>query len=255
MNFRAPISTTVLALIFGLLCAASMPVASADPLAGLSEEKRTELMELVQSASQDVAGVRMFEALQSLNKAEAIAADFHVIHNLRGAVYTKLKDFEKARASFDKSIRLQPDAYEARFNFHEIYFVTGEYQKALDGFQKLLDDFPRMPESIRDMARYKVLLCHIALDQTDKAKVIAERFSYLDDTPVYYFANAAMKLADDDEAGAAEWIGSAGRIYGPETAQLYVDGLQEMGLMPSISAVGGVNPNAPDGAPAPGVLP
>lgn len=242
MKPSAPFSLTVLVLTLGLCFL--LPATASDPLENLSETQRAELEELLASASQDLSGVRMFEALQSLNKAEAIAPDFHVIHNLRGAAYTKLKDFDKARESFDQSIRLKPDAFEARFNFHEIYFVTGEYARALAGFQALLNDFPRMPESIRDMTRYKVMLCHLGLDQKDEAKAIAARFSYLDDTPVYYFANAAMKLAEGDEAGAAEWIGSATRIYGPETAQLYVDGLQEMGMLPSISAAAGVNPAA-----------
>ena len=247
-----------LPLALALLLAVAAPARSllADPLANLSEAQRTELNELLASASQDVAGIRMFEALQSLNQAEAIAPDFHVIYNLRGAVYTKLKDFDRARGYFDRALRLNPEAYEPRFNFHEIDFVTGEYQRALAGFQQILNDFPRIAEQMRDMIRYKIFLCHLKLDQRQQADAVAERFDYLDDSPAYYFSRAATALIDDDEGKAQQWIATASRIYGDETAQLYLDSLQELGLVPSISAAAGQLPPGQTGEiPAPPPLP
>ena len=87
-------------------------------------------------------GVRLQESLEKLNELEEITGDFHLIFNMRGAVFTKMRDFKAARAQFEKAVALTKnrpnDNFHPRFNIAEINFVEKNWAQARKEFNELI---------------------------------------------------------------------------------------------------------------------
>jgi tetratricopeptide (TPR) repeat protein len=167
-------------------------------------------------------------------EVEAIEPDIFQTHNLKGAAYTKMRDFEKAEASFARAVELIPEAFHARFNLTEIAYVTGRYEEAEKGFRKLLEDFPQTQLATRRLIEYKILICKLKLGDEDAAKGILATLDYLDDTPAYYVCNAALAYSKEDREAAEEWIQSARRIYSPTQMEVFLDALVEAGWIETL---------------------
>src|SRR5690606_12885181 len=97
-------------------------------LEGLPKEKLATIERNIGEVAACMQGPRMQEALSPLfDTAELIGKDYFLVENMRGAVYTKMRDFENAREHFTKAIELtksNPDqGFHPRFNLAEIEFV------------------------------------------------------------------------------------------------------------------------------------
>jgi tetratricopeptide (TPR) repeat protein len=218
-------------LLGGALPAVPGQEASARGIESLSAAEQEQVSRLLASATEHLQGFRIIEAMEELDKAEAIAGGFHAIHNLRGAAYVKIKKLDEARESFRRALQLNPGVYEPRFNLVELDFVEGKFEAALDGFAGILQDYPRLPEIARHMILYKLVICNLKLGKRDAAVKSMEGLTYLDDTPAYYYSLAALAYADGDEAGALEHVASAVRIFDENDNAIYQDSLKEMGWM------------------------
>lgn len=200
----------------------------------LSDEQKKEVATLLGDAARFVQGIRLQEALSKLWEAEQIAPNIFQIHNLRGAAYTKMRDFEKARASFEKAIALVPNAFHARFNLTEIDYVTGNYETAETEFVKLLEAFPKTDVATRRLIEYKIVICKLKQGDSDGAKKMIGAYSYLDDTPIYYVANAAVAFSKEDRDDAESWITSARKIYPAAQMEIFLDALIEAGWIETL---------------------
>lgn len=200
----------------------------------LTNDQKKEVATLLGDAARFVQGIRLQEALSKLWEAEQIAPNIFQIHNLKGAAYTKMRDFDKARVAFGKAIELVPDAFHARFNLSEIDYVTGDYKTAEADFVKLLDQFPKTDISTRRLIEYKILICKLKEGDDDGAKKMLGAYSYLDDTPVYYVANAAIAFNAEDRDEAESWITSARKIYPATQMEIFLDALIEAGWIETL---------------------
>ena len=213
----------------------SAKVQEADPaLADLTQEQRQELKKLLDDASRFIGGIRLQEGLSKLLDAEKIAPGLFQIHNLRGAAYTKMKDFETARAQFVKAIALRPGIFHPQFNLAEIEFVTDEYAKAEKDFKKLLTDFPSMDLGTKRLLEFKLIICRLKLDDLEGAKAQLETFNYLDDTPIYHLGHAAIAYSKDDSEDAESWMASANKIYSAGQMEVFRDSLIEAGWIDTL---------------------
>ena len=88
----------------------------------LNEELRT----LLQKVQELQAKHEYFDALQELDKAEALSPDSPVFPNVRGSIYTGMRDFDKARECFELSLKRAPEAFEPRFNLAELRVCSGQ---------------------------------------------------------------------------------------------------------------------------------
>lgn len=200
----------------------------------LPEEKRKEFIKHLGEANRIFQQKRIFETLDELDKAAAIFADSPEIHNLRGSCYVEMRAFDKALAEFEKAASFSKDNPSINFNIGEVYFVTKEWQKAHDIFEQVMKLLPPDNVALGRLVEFKVLLCKKKLGKQDEVTILAEKYDFLDDSPFYYYAQAALAYEDNNLIKAEEWLAIAGRIFrDPNILAPWQDTLVEYGYIKS----------------------
>ena len=206
----------------------------------LTQDQKKSLVAGMGEVSNYLRGVRLLESLEKLNEMEsALGVSNHYIENLRGAVYTKMKDYKRARVHFRKALEFAKDfeaeAFHPRFNLAELDFVEKQWDPARDAFQKLLAD-PGKPTSGSDsLIKFKILICDLQQKKEVEAEEVMKTFDKYDaESPAFYFGNAVKLFIKNDKEGANEWLESARRIYPKEINEVYNDSLVEMGWLETL---------------------
>lgn len=230
---------------------ATEPKQEEDPTLGqlesLTPEQREQVKKAIGEASSFVSGIRLQEALQRLADAEAITPELFMVHNLKGAVLTKMRLFDKARVSFKKAQELNPKSFHPRFNLAEIEFVeaadkarAGDEAAAATQFasaQKLFEALiaGKADAATQKLIEFKIVVCQLKQGKVAEAEAAAKAFSYIDDEPVYYLSHAAIEFHKGDKAAAQEWIDSANRIYAQQQVTVYMDSFIEVGWVETLA--------------------
>lgn len=197
-------------------------------------EKRREYFELAQSADSLFKEKRIFECLDTLAKLNLIFSGNPATLNLEGACYVEFRDFDKARATFQKSLAQSPDNTNVKFNLAEVDFVTHNWQASLDGFTPIMDDIKKADMGMYNLVLYKVALCYIKLDKLDEAKKLIAPYDFLDDTPLFYFGQAALSYEQGKTQEAESWLARAARVFNnAEILAPWQDTLIEFGYIKS----------------------
>ena len=200
----------------------------------LPEESRKSFIKHLGEANRIFQQKRIFEALEELEKAAAIFKDSPEIHNLRGSCYVEMRSFDKALAEFAKAAALSKDNPSIEFNIGEVYFVTKQWQKSVETFEKVMKLLPPENLALGRLVEFKILLCKKKLGKNDEATILAEKFDFLDDSPYYYYAKAALAYDDNNLIKAEEWLATAGRIFqDPNVLAPWQDTLVEYGYIKS----------------------
>lgn len=179
-----------------------------------------------------------FEALRKLDEAAAIAPDSALIENVRGSIYTSppLRDFAKARQCFANAEKLLPTAFEPKFNQSELLYVERRYAEARAAFAKLLTTFPKLREEVRHLIQFKIIVCDLKQGKTTEAEKNTAQFTFMDDTPAYYYMKAAFAFQASNVDEGMKWASKAGKIFKAQENAVYLDTLMEAGWVTSITA-------------------
>ncbi|MBC7979339.1 MAG: tetratricopeptide repeat protein [Armatimonadetes bacterium] len=200
----------------------------------LPEEQRKEFAKSFGEAARYFQQKRIFETLDALDKAEKIFASSAELLNLRGSCFVEMRAFEKASAAFDKALEINPTNSSIRFNVAEVLFVTKQWQKSHDLFQQVLKEIPDNKASLSRLVEFKIMLCKKKLGLDDEVTILAEKYDYLDDSPYYYYAQAALAYEEKDLLKAEEWLARASRIFqNPNIIAPWQDTLVEYGYIKS----------------------
>jgi len=200
----------------------------------LAEERRRDFIKHLNEANRLFQQKRIFETLEQLQKAESIFNESSEIHNLRGSCYVEMRAFDRAIENFNKALALSQGNPSIRFNIAEVYFVTHEWQKAVDMFQAVLKDLPAQSVALSRLIEFKILLCKKKLGKKDEVLILSEKYDFLDDSPYYYYAKAAMEYEANNLVKAEEWLGIASRIFqDPNILAPWQDTLVEFGYIKS----------------------
>ncbi len=165
-------------------------------------------------------------AIKFLDMAEQVKPGQANTANLRGAIYTRQRDWPKAQAAFEEALKLQPDLPMAQFNLGEVLFLNNKYKEARERFQIFLNSQPK-----NDLGLYKIFLCDLLGEDKTKAENFLSSLQPSPVSPLYYFSKAAEAFVKGDKAAAMEFVGSAYRIYPPDANATFADSLVEKGYL------------------------
>jgi len=216
MNRAAP------GLLFLLLAAA--PLVAQDNTAAPSDDpllmQRRLAMVLRQSTKHYEAGEYQ-AALDRLGALQGpLGQDLSVL-NLRGAILTKLGEYDQAREIFNAILSTDPNYFPAAFNLGEVQFIAGDYESALESFQRMRRRDPR-----NELVRFKILLCFLALGRDDEAKKIADGLIPAGSTPAWYYAQAVLARRAGDQKLSNKHLTAARSIYQDANCKLFDESLQ-----------------------------
>lgn len=196
-----------------------------------------EVKKLLLEAREMRVKQRYTDALEKLDAAEKLAPNLADIYALRGDIYLapRRRDFDLALPEFQKAAELQPDSPLPKFNLAEYHFVKHEFDVALQAFTKLITDYPKLPMVIRHLVHYKRALCEIKLGHRPAAdQIIAENFTFMDDTPAYYFSKAAIAFDLGDTNKGNEWIKRGVAVFKGPACEPYYDAFKELRWVPDL---------------------
>ena len=227
MRFRPLflLSISLLALLSGIEHGAAQA-----PDAPAAETPADKLKALVHEAQVLQQRKRFLDALTKLEEAEKIDPKRAEIYNVRGAVYLsqQMRDFDRARIEFKKALEIEPEAMAAMFNLAEADYVQGHFADGEKGFANLLVKFPKLLTPVRHLVMFKQIICMIKQDKVEDAqKLMDANFTFMDDSPAYYFSKAAMALHKKDEKTGNTWLGKAQIIFKKSDVGAYLDTLME----------------------------
>jgi tetratricopeptide (TPR) repeat protein len=222
----------------------------------LSPDQLAKYAKVRDEATDFMRSVRLQESLEKLSEAERIAGDSVAeLENLRGAIYTKMRDFPNARLHFEKSVSLDKNAFHPNFNLAELDFVQKKYSSAIKAFTHLLAEndtlkkaaMAQVKEDLKSaverqflstdsLINFKLFICQTLEKNQAAADSIFKSFnSYDNDSPAYYFAKSVQAFAAEKKEVGEEWIASAKNIYPASITEVYVDSMVEMGWMTTLT--------------------
>lgn len=225
-----------------------------EALKKLNQADRDKYATLREEVTTYMRSVRLQESLQKLAEAETLVGEpLAEIENLRGAVYTKMRDFDSARSHFQKAHELDKESFHPKFNLAELDFVQKHYAPAITAFNELIKQnesiklaaAAKVPEEMREvqarqfetttrLMQFKLLICH-AQQKESKAEDILKSFVPFDnDSPAYYFGKAALAYAKDQKDDGDDWVASAKNIYPADVTAIFIDSLVEMGWVSTL---------------------
>lgn len=179
----------------------------------LPEESRKEFVKHLGEATRIFQQKRIFETLDELDKASKIFADSPEIYNMRGSCFVEMRAFDKALVEFEKARTFLKDNPSIDFNIAEVYFCTKQWKKSVDLFEKIIKVLPPENIALGRLVEFKILLCKKKLGLNDEVTVLAEKYDFLDDSPYYYYAQAALAYEANNLIKAEEWLAIAGRVF------------------------------------------
>jgi hypothetical protein len=206
---------------------------AAEPTAADGERLRGLLGEVQELQSRQ----SFMDALLKLEAIEKAFPDAADVYTMRGSIQLapSIRDFAAAEASFVKAAALSPGVWAPMFNLAELPFVKHDWKEAKARFEGLLTAFPQMPLAMRHLVHFKMLVCQLKLNDVQAAEaVLAANFTFMDDTPAYYMAKAAMAFNAKNDSVAREWLEKARGIFGDQPLVSYLDSLMEARWIPNI---------------------
>lgn len=194
----------------------------------LPAEKRRKYLKLRADAHRYFRNKRTFETLMAVYEMKDIFEDDPVAYNLLGAVYVEFRDFSKAREIFRKAVDLAGDDPKVLFNLAELEFCDNQWESSIQHFKILLKNIDSQSDTeFSRLIEFKILLCKLALSKAEnetvsdnkkkeylsEAKQLASKYSYLIDSPFYYYANAALSFYEGNRDLASKYLITAKKVF------------------------------------------
>lgn len=214
----------------------------------LPEEQRRKYLTTRADAHRFFSNKRTFETLMAVFEMRTIFEGDPVAYNLLGAIYVEFRDFAKAREVLSKALDMAGEDPKILFNLAELEFCDNQWISSINHFESLLKKIASQSDSeFARLVEFKIMLCKLALSKTDnknvtddqkkeylaQAKQLAHKYTYLLDSPYYYYANSALAFYDGDKSTASKWIITAKKVYSsnPSSVTSWDDTMVEFGYI------------------------
>ena len=171
-------------------------------------------------------------ALKFVDQADQADPNQPSTLNLRGEILMQQQQFDQAEAAFKKAAKLDPKFREAQYNLAQIPFKKKDYAKAQERFETL---YKRTPGGDKNQAaeliKFKIYMTLLLEGKESRAHSMMEEFQFTGDTPALYYAQAAWEYKHNNSEKAADWTGSANKIYSPALNSVFADAFYDVGWM------------------------
>ncbi len=171
-------------------------------------------------------------ALKFVDQADQADPNQPSTLNLRGEILMQQQQFDQAEVAFKKAAKLDPKFREAQYNLAQIPFKKKDYAKAQERFETL---YKRTPGGDKNQAaeliKFKIYMTLLLQGKESRAHSLMEEFQFTGDTPALYYAQAAWEYKHNNPEKAADWTGSANKIYSPPLNSVFADAFYDVGWM------------------------
>jgi len=182
-------------------------------------------------------------ALKLVDQADQADPNQPATLNLRGEILMQQQQFDQAEAAFKKAAKLDPKFREAQYNLAQIPFKKKDYAKAQERFETLYNRTPGGDKNqAAELIKFKIYMTLLLQGKESRAHSMMEEFQFTGDTPALYYAQAAWEYKHNSPEKAADWTGSANKIYSPALNSVFADAFYDVGWM-----------QRPEGSTAPAV--
>lgn len=117
-------------------------------------------------------------------------------------------EYAEALQNYEEALNLEEDQYDRSFilyNMALIFASNGEHDKAVEFYHKALDENPRMPQSLNNIA----VIYHYRGEQSQQSGEMEEAESWFDKAADYW--KRAIRLAPNNYIEAQNWLKTTGR--------------------------------------------
>jgi tetratricopeptide (TPR) repeat protein len=171
-------------------------------------------------------------ALKLIDEADQADPNKPATLNLRGEILMQQQQFDQAEVAFKKAARLDPKLREAQYNLAQIPFKKKDYAKARERFEGLYNRIPGGDKNqAAELIKFKIYMTLLLEGKESRAHAMMEEFQFTGDTPALYYAQAAWEYKHDNPEKAADWTGSANKIYSPALNTVFADAFYDVGWM------------------------
>ena len=169
-------------------------------------------------------------ALKLVDEADQADPNQPATLNLRGEILMQQQQFDQAEAAFKTAAKLDPKFREAQYNLAQIPFKKKDYAKARERFEAL---YKRTPGGDKNQAaeliKFKIYMTLLLEGKESRAHAMMEEFQFTGDTPALYYAQAAWEYKHNNAEKAADWAGSANKIYSSALNSVFADAFYDVG--------------------------
>jgi Flp pilus assembly protein TadD len=205
----------------------SLPLMTA---AERSEKTKATARAKFEQAQQALRQRDLAAALKLVDEADQADPNQAATSNLRGEILMQQEQFDQAEAAFKKAAKLDTKLREAQYNLAQIPFKKKEYAKARDRFETL---YKRTPGGDKNQAaqliKFKIYMTLLLEGKESRAHSMMDEFQFTGDTPALYYAQAAWEFQHNNPEKAADWTGSANKIYSSALNSVFADAFYDVG--------------------------
>ena len=164
------------------------------------------------------------KALDALAPALQFRPDDPIVINVKGAILTKLKDYDGARACYEKALKISPTFFAARYNNGAVLALEEKWDDAITYFRNLLIEEPD-----NELVEYKLLLLLLHQDSDEALQQKLFPSDIPSNTPAWYYATAARCYKNGKPEEAVKYLEVARSVFGDKT-EIFQQELDESGL-------------------------
>jgi Flp pilus assembly protein TadD len=140
------------------------------------------------------------QALEEISKAEEMGPKDPEVYNIKGLIYFNLRDFKKAKESYEKALALKGDYSEARYNLCGLYLTVSDWDSAVKECSAASEDF--LYKS-RDRAYTSLGVAYYNMGEFEKAENAFKKSLELNPALVYThneLGKLYLKMGRNEEA-------------------------------------------------------
>jgi len=180
----------------------------------LKKAHRAAWYQNFQSAKQAYKKGNWLGCIGYINQCEMIYDKNPNIWNLRAACLVEQGLYAQAEPYVRAAMLILPLDHVCLLNISSVYLGQHAYEQCIIELETLFCKVPKNSElEARDILIYRAFLCHIMLNNKEKARALVANVDAMDDSPLYYYVQIAWALYDGNIDKACDDLRSVQLIF------------------------------------------